>query len=87
MRPASDSPDYRKLLQYLISARVKAGFTQQQLAVRLRRQQSFVAKYELGVRRLDVLDYVQVSHALGLQAGAGLSDLFPLAEAFPDDAA
>lgn len=86
MRQASGSPDYRKLLQYLIKARVAAGLTQQQLAVLVDRQQSFVAKYELGERRLDVLDYVRVSHALALDAGAGLSELFPLTQPLSSDA-
>jgi transcriptional regulator with XRE-family HTH domain len=35
----------------------KAGVTQSQLAVKLGRPQSFVAKYETGERRLDVAEF------------------------------
>ena len=66
---------------------MKTGLTQQQLGALLQRPQSFVAKYELGERRLDVLDYVQVSHALGLEAGIGLSQLFPLTSDTPHEPA
>ncbi len=39
--------------------------TQADLAVRLRRPQSFVAKYEVGERRLDLVEFVEVANALG----------------------
>jgi len=38
--------------------------TQADLAVRLRRPQSFVAKYEVGERRLDLVEFVEVANAL-----------------------
>jgi transcriptional regulator with XRE-family HTH domain len=38
---------------------------QQVLAERLRRPQSFVAKYEGGERRLDVIEFITISRALG----------------------
>ena len=44
---------------------MRAGLTQQELADRLGRPQSFVAKYEGGERRLDVIEFVEVSQAIG----------------------
>jgi ribosome-binding protein aMBF1 (putative translation factor) len=48
----------------LIAAREKAALTQQQLADRLKRPQSFVAKYEGGERRIDVIEFLDISRAL-----------------------
>ena len=46
------------------AARKDAGLTQDQLAKRLRKPQSFVAKYENGERRLDVVEFVVIARAL-----------------------
>ena len=53
-----------RLRDLLIGARRTAGLTQVQLAKRLRRPQSFVSKYERGERRLDVVEFLQVTDAL-----------------------
>ena len=58
--------EYGVLLQRLVSARRGAGLTQQDLATRINRPQSFVSKYERGERRLDVLEFVMVCHALNV---------------------
>jgi transcriptional regulator with XRE-family HTH domain len=52
-------------LARLVEARKKAGITQTQLAVKLGRPQSFVAKYEGRERRLDVAEYMAIARALG----------------------
>ena len=49
----------------MVKARKQAGLTQSELAQRLRRPQSFVAKYESGERRLDVLEFVAIASAIG----------------------
>ncbi len=51
----------RKLLRQL---RKEAGLRQQDLAIRLDQPQSFVSKYEIGDRRLDVLELRQVCLAM-----------------------
>ena len=56
--------EYDLLLKRLVSARREAGLTQQQLAGRLNRLQSFVSKYERRERRLDVVELVTVCRAL-----------------------
>jgi len=55
----------RKIRRYLVNARTERGLTQAALAERLRRPQSFVAKYELGERRLDLLEFIEVASAIG----------------------
>jgi transcriptional regulator with XRE-family HTH domain len=49
----------------MVGARKAAGLTQQALAARLKKPQSFVAKYEGGERRLDVVEFIAISRALG----------------------
>jgi transcriptional regulator with XRE-family HTH domain len=58
--------DRDKLLSLLRQARTEAGLTQEQVAKTLGRPQSFIAKYELGERRLDILELRQVCEALGV---------------------
>jgi transcriptional regulator with XRE-family HTH domain len=48
----------------LVAARHKAGLTQEELAKKLRRPQSFIAKYERGERRLDVVEFLSIAAAL-----------------------
>jgi transcriptional regulator with XRE-family HTH domain len=50
----------------LVEARKTAGLTQADLAKRLRRPQSFVSKYERGERRLDVVEFLEVTDAIGI---------------------
>ncbi|WP_233489695.1 helix-turn-helix domain-containing protein [Jannaschia rubra] len=47
-----------------MEARSSAGLSQAQLALRLDKPASFVGKYELGERRLDVIELLVVLKAL-----------------------
>ncbi len=58
--------EYEVFLQRLVAARREAGLTQQDLATRINRPQSFVSKYERGERRLDVLEFVMICHAVSV---------------------
>lgn len=58
------SADYKRLLELLVEARKQAGVTQEQLATRLRRPQSFVSKVERGERRLDVIEFLRICRAV-----------------------
>lgn len=65
MPPSSlHSPPYKVLLECLIQARKDAGLTQAELAKRIKKFQSFVAKYEGGERRLDLIEVLQITGAL-----------------------
>jgi transcriptional regulator with XRE-family HTH domain len=55
-----------KLCALFRRVRTEAGLTQTELAERLERPQSFVAKYEAGERRLDILELREVCRALGV---------------------
>lgn len=57
---------YRFLVDQLTEGRRRAGMSQQELADRLGRPQSFVAKLEGCERRLDVVEFIEISTAIGL---------------------
>lgn len=59
-------PRYKKLQELLRQHRQAQQLTQLQLAERLARPQSFVAKYENGERRLDLIEFLQVAEALDI---------------------
>jgi transcriptional regulator with XRE-family HTH domain len=65
MPRAVHSPEYRRFLTLLIERRQATGLTQAEVAVRLGKPQSFVAKYEGGERRLDVVEFLRVAKAIG----------------------
>ena len=64
MRKSLFTKQHETLIQRLIAARKAADMTQQALADRLGRPQSFVAKYEKGDRRLDVVEFLTITEIL-----------------------
>ena len=58
------SPDLAAFCELMVGARKAAGLTQHALALRLKKPQSFVAKYEGGERRLDVVEFITIARAL-----------------------
>lgn len=69
MATSIHSPRHQLLRKLLVEQRAKAGLTQQALAERLGRPQSFVSKYENGERDLSVVDLVEIAEAIGIDAG------------------
>lgn len=69
------SPLHEQLQDLLVRLRKSKNLTQTDVAQKLARPQSFVAKYEGGERRLDVVEFVDVAHALGIDPCALLADL------------
>ena len=51
----------------LAAARRRANVTQQELAARLGKPQSFVSEYERGQRRVDVVEFLVISLVLGVE--------------------
>ncbi|PBB29663.1 helix-turn-helix transcriptional regulator [Mesorhizobium sp. WSM3882] len=58
------SARHQRLLAQLILLRKAKGMTQAQVAEKLGRPQSFVAKYEGGERRLDIIEFLDVTAVL-----------------------
>jgi len=59
---------HRALITALRSARKQAGLSQQEVAKRLKRPQSFVSAYESGDRKIDVLEFLRIAKATGVDA-------------------
>ena len=68
MRKPIHTAAQERFLALLKGARKAAGLTQAEVAGRLKKPQSFVAKYEKGERRLDVLEFLTVCRALETDA-------------------
>ena len=66
MSKSIHTPEQKQLELLLRQVRQEAGLTQGALAQLLNRPQTFVSKYELGERRLDVLQLRQICRAVGL---------------------
>lgn len=60
--------DYQSLRQVLKQIRLEAGYTQTELALKLEKPQSFVAKYENGDRNLDFLEVLDICQLCGISA-------------------
>ncbi len=75
MARSSSAALSEKLRSVLVEARDKAGLTQRELAERLDRPQSFVSKYERGERRLDVVEFLEVVQAVGLDPSKVIASL------------
>ncbi|UVT15543.1 MAG: helix-turn-helix transcriptional regulator [Nitrospira sp.] len=65
-RKSSFSAEYKHFCHLLRLARKDSGLTQNDVAKRLKRPQSYVSKYESGERRLDVIEFLRVSRVLGV---------------------
>jgi transcriptional regulator with XRE-family HTH domain len=67
MAKSLHTPEYEYFRALLVAARESAGLTQVEVSSKLNRPQSFVAKYEGGERRLDVVEFLEVCAALGVE--------------------
>lgn len=75
MKKSIYSEKHKKLQQVLVKGRKKARLTQQQLADKLGKPQSFVAKYEGGERRLDIIELTEIASILDLDVKKLMADL------------
>lgn len=71
--------DYKVIGRGLAEARQRTGCTQQELAKRLGKPQSFVSAYERGQRRIDLLEFIRITEALGLEPGSVFGNILKLA--------
>jgi ribosome-binding protein aMBF1 (putative translation factor) len=61
------------LCRALVDARIRAGLSQQELAAKLKRHQSFVARLESGERRIDVVEFTVLARIIGFEKNEVLS--------------
>ncbi len=75
MRKSLHSRKHRELISALKAARKAAGLTQVEVAKRLGRPQSFVAKLEACERRLDVIEFAELCRLYGRSTSSVLMPL------------
>ena len=75
MTKSALSKAYEQFRVLLIEARRTSGLTQEDLARLLDKPQSFISKYERGERRLDIIEFLQVAKALGMNASEVVQQL------------
>ena len=75
MRDTLRSPRQQVLRRLLRDLRKRRNLTQSQVAERLGKPQSFVAKYERGERRLSVIEFIDVVRALGFEPSVAIRQL------------
>lgn len=66
MRRWVSSHSYQVAISTIVDVRKDVGLTQRDLAARLGKPPSFVAKIETGERRLDLVEFIAIARALGL---------------------
>jgi len=59
MTKSIHTKEYRELRERLKKARQAAGLSQEEVAVKLRKPQSYVSKIERGERRVDIVELKQ----------------------------
>jgi transcriptional regulator with XRE-family HTH domain len=65
VREADPSEPYERFRKLLAEARKKSGLSQQEVAYRLGRPQTYVSKCERGTRRMDVIEFLEISQVIG----------------------
>lgn len=73
--PMSKDQKYNLFQKALVMARLENHLTQQEVAFRLKKPQSFISKYESGERRLDVIEFLEVCDALCIKPNLVLKKL------------
>jgi len=75
-------PQEHKIVgQTLAQIRRRMGLRQSDVAARLDKPQSFVSAYEAGQRRIDVLELVRISAALGVDVRVVFTEIVSACEA------
>lgn len=69
------SDRYVLFLALIVRARTEAGLTQSELASRLAKPQSYISKVERGERRIDVIEFIDLADALGIEPSETIHSL------------
>lgn len=64
MKKSIHTPEYKKFVRLLVAARKRAKLSQIQLAKLLDRPKSVVASIEIGQRRVDIIEFLEIARHL-----------------------
>jgi transcriptional regulator with XRE-family HTH domain len=76
-----EKTNYAVFLHLLKEKRIKSGLTQKEIALRLKKPQSFISKYESGLRRIDVIEYMEICIALDVDPTQFMNEMKGLVDA------
>jgi transcriptional regulator with XRE-family HTH domain len=62
---SGSSEIYERFSQLLTAARKHRGLSQQEVADRLGRPQTYVSRCESGTRRMDVVEFLEIAEVIG----------------------
>jgi transcriptional regulator with XRE-family HTH domain len=57
---------HQRLVELLVAARKQAGIRQAELARRVGKTQTFVARFEAGQRRIDTIEFLALCEIIGI---------------------
>ena len=66
---------HRALCAALVAARKTAGISQHELAMRLKTSQTVIARIEIGERRIDVIEFIDLARTLRIDPREVLAQL------------
>jgi len=66
------SPEYNSLLKWLREQRKEKAITMRDLAKKIDVHHSWIGKIEQGERRLDIVEYLRICNALGIDPHEGV---------------
>ena len=66
MSKSAHDPRYRQMCEILKGIREERSMSQMALATKLKRAQTYVSKVERGERRIDVVEFLDLTRALGV---------------------
>jgi len=69
------SKRHKRLVEAIIAKRKGAGIRQVQLAKKLKRSQTWIARLESGERRIDVIELIELANAIGFDASAIVAEV------------
>ena len=61
------SARHRALIAAIVEARKTTGLSQREFAAKLKRSNNFVWRIEAGERQVNVLDFIEIARAAGLE--------------------
>ena len=70
-----ETEQYKAVGAALAAARRRAQLTQQELARRVGKPQSFVSEYERGQRRIDIIEFILITRILGADPISVLAEI------------
>jgi len=66
---STNTPEYKAIIEKIIAARKAKGLSQAAVAQALGKHQSYIAKIEIGERRIDIVELMEIAKFIGLNMG------------------